>query len=67
MPEEVVASDSPSGSVEKWPGDIMGPDYHSESVVTNPLKIEGATITVSDRPGLGVDVDWAAVERLKMP
>jgi muconate cycloisomerase len=54
-------------NVEKWPGDIMGPDYHSESVVANRLKIDGSTITVSDRPGLGVDADWAAVERLKMP
>ena len=56
-----------SMNVEKWPGDIMGPDYHSESVVANRLKIDGSTITVSDRPGLGVDADWAAVERLKMP
>lgn len=57
----------PNMQVEKWPGDIMGPDYHSESIVKNPLKIDGATITVSDRPGLGVEVDWAAVERLAMP
>ena len=53
--------------IEKWPGDIMGPDYHTESIAKNPLKIEGATISITDQPGLGVDVDWSSVERLAMP
>lgn len=48
--------------VEKYPGDIMGPDYHSVRIVKDPLAIDGPTIAVSDRPGLGVDVDWALVE-----
>lgn len=50
--------------IEKWPGDIMGPDYHTRSVVKQPLVIDGATITVSDAPGLGVEADWAAIEQL---
>ncbi|MHC4875877.1 MAG: mandelate racemase/muconate lactonizing enzyme family protein [Planctomycetota bacterium] len=49
--------------IERFPGDIMGPDYHEVRVVKEPLVIDGPTITVSDRPGLGVDVDWEVVER----
>lgn len=49
--------------VERFPGDIMGPDYHTARIVKDPLVIDGATITLSDRPGLGVDVDWGVVER----
>jgi L-alanine-DL-glutamate epimerase-like enolase superfamily enzyme len=57
----VVAS--PNIMVEEYPGDIMGPDYHEVRIAREPLVIDGATITVSDRPGLGIDVDWSAVER----
>jgi len=48
--------------VEKYPGDIMGPDYHAFSVVKEPLEIRGPVISITDRPGLGVDVDWKLVE-----
>jgi L-alanine-DL-glutamate epimerase-like enolase superfamily enzyme len=49
-------------NVEKYPGDIMGPDYHAVSVVKEPLEIRGPLISITDRPGLGVDVDWKTVE-----
>jgi muconate cycloisomerase len=49
-------------NVEKYPGDIMGPDYHSVSVVKEPLTIRGPLISITDRPGLGIEVDWQAVE-----
>jgi L-Ala-D/L-Glu epimerase len=49
-------------NVEKYPGDIMGPDYHAFSVVKEPLEIRGPVITIPDRPGLGVEVDWGVVE-----
>jgi L-Ala-D/L-Glu epimerase len=48
-------------NVEKYPGDIMGPDYHAVSVVKEPLEIRGPTIAISDRPGLGIEVDWQTV------
>lgn len=60
----VVAS--PNMNVETYPGDIMGPDYHEVRIAREPLVIDGATITVSDRAGLGIDVDWSVVERLAM-
>ncbi len=49
--------------VEQFPGDIMGPEYHTIRVATEPLPIKGAEITVSDRPGLGIDVDWSLLEQ----
>lgn len=52
--------------VDKYPGDIMGPDYHEVRIVKEPLVIEGPTITLSDRPGLGVEVDWELVEQYRM-
>jgi muconate cycloisomerase len=48
-------------NVEKYPGDIMGPDYHAVSVVKEPLEIRGSSIAISDRPGLGIEVDWQTV------
>ena len=47
--------------VEQFPGDILGPEYHEFSVVENPLKIQGPTITLNDAPGLGVNVNWDLV------
>lgn len=52
----------PNMNVEKYPGDIMGPDYHAFSVVRKPLDIRGPVITAPDGPGLGVEVDWKIVE-----
>lgn len=49
--------------IERYPGDIMGPDYHEIRIVKEPLTISGPTITVSDRAGLGVDIDWEIVEQ----
>ncbi len=57
----VVAS--PNMQVEQYPGDIMGPDYHEVRIACEPLTISGPHIELSDRPGLGVDVDWGVVER----
>jgi muconate cycloisomerase len=49
-------------NVETYPGDILGPDYHEFPIVREPLEIRGPLISISDRPGLGVEVDWKVVE-----
>ncbi|HEV3023652.1 MAG TPA: enolase C-terminal domain-like protein [Pirellulales bacterium] len=49
--------------VEKYPGDILGPDYHEFSIARQPIRIEGPLTTVPDRPGLGVEVDWDLVRK----
>lgn len=57
----------PNMQVEKYPGDILGPDYHAFPVVTNPLAINGPTISITDRPGLGIDVDWKLAAKHRVP
>ncbi|QDU93324.1 mandelate racemase/muconate lactonizing enzyme family protein [Lignipirellula cremea] len=52
--------------VEAYPGDMLGPAYHQAGVARNPLKIEGPQVTISDRPGLGVDVDWEQIKKLSV-
>ena len=52
----------PNMQVETYPGDILGPDYHEARVATNPISVNGPVIETPTGPGLGVEVDWAAVE-----
>ncbi len=49
-------------TINKLPGDCLGPSYHARSIATNPIQIDGPFVTLSDRPGLGIDVDWDCVE-----
>jgi muconate cycloisomerase len=48
--------------VEKFPGDMLGPAYHEFSIAKVPLDIRGPMTTISNLPGLGVDVDWQKVK-----
>ena len=52
---------TPNMQVEQWPGDIHGPAYYEVRLVKEPLSIKGPITTISDRPGLGVEVDWELV------
>ena len=49
--------------VEKYPGDLLGADYHEVSIAKNRVSIEGPITTISDAPGLGVEVDWQVVRQ----
>ncbi|MBI5761602.1 MAG: muconate cycloisomerase [Planctomycetales bacterium] len=51
----------PNMQVEKIPGDMLGPVYHEFRIVKNPIDINGPIVTITNRPGLGVDVDWDVV------
>ncbi len=55
----------PNMQVEKYPGDMLGADYHELRLVREPVLIEGPLTTISDRPGLGVDVDWDLVRSVR--
>ena len=59
MGHVVVALDNMK--VETYPGDALGPVYHEFSIAKEPLKIEGPLVSVPDRPGLGIEVDWGTV------
>ena len=61
MAHFIVAT--PNMQVETYPGDLLGPDYHEVSIAKNPLKIVGPLTTLSQRSGLGVDVDLDVIER----
>jgi muconate cycloisomerase len=52
---------TPNLQVERFPGDIHGPAYYEFRIVKDPLRINGPVTTITDRPGLGVEVDWALV------
>jgi len=51
----------PNLQVERYPGDLLGPSYHAQPLVRNPLDIRGPLTTLGSGPGLGIDVDWDAV------
>lgn len=51
----------PNMQVEQYPGDALGPIYHEFGIAKNPLVIVGPNVTVPSGPGMGVEVDWAAV------
>lgn len=55
---------TPNLQVEQWPGDIHGPAYYEVRIVKEPLSIVGPLTTITDRPGLGVEVDWPLVREL---
>jgi muconate cycloisomerase len=59
MAHLIVAA--PNMQVERFPGDLLGPDYHAWSVVQDRLEIRGPLTTITNRPGLGVCVDWQRV------
>ena len=53
----------PNMKVEQYPGDMLGPEYHEFSIARQPLAIAGPAVTIPDRPGLGVAVDWDLVRK----
>jgi L-Ala-D/L-Glu epimerase / N-acetyl-D-glutamate racemase len=55
---------TPNLRVEDYPGDIHGPAYYEFRIVQEPLSIVGPVTTITDRPGLGVEVDWPLVREL---
>jgi muconate cycloisomerase len=52
--------------VEQWPGDIHGPVYYEARLVKEPLAIDGPVTRITNRPGLGVEVDWGLVKALRV-
>jgi muconate cycloisomerase len=64
MAHLVVAS--PNMQVEKYPGDMLGADYHEVRIAKRPLAIEGPITTISDAPGLGIEVDWQRVRECRL-
>ena len=45
------------------PSDIVGNFLREDDLIVEPIRIEGGYAYVPDRPGLGVELDEAAVNR----
>jgi muconate cycloisomerase len=58
---------TPEVAAERYHGDILGPLYHEVSIARNPVRIEAGLAHCPTGPGLGVDLDWETVERLRPP
>ena len=63
-----VASRSPSPQAQDapWPTLVeydVGQNPLRESLLKQPLVAQGGLLRVPDAPGLGIELDWAAVER----
>src|SRR5262245_47699283 len=49
-----------------YPSDIIGPLYHSEDILQQPLKIERGYAFIPDKPGLGVELDEEKLKRFRV-
>ncbi len=45
-----------------WPGDIFGRLIRSHDLLKNPLRIEPPYAFLPDGPGLGIELDEAAIK-----
>jgi muconate cycloisomerase len=51
---------------EAFPCDIIGPFYYEADILKEPLSLGASRATPGDRPGLGVELDEALVERYRV-
>jgi muconate cycloisomerase len=49
-----------------YPCDIIGPFYYEDDVLCEPLSLASGRAVPTDRPGLGVDLDEAKVEKYRV-
>jgi L-alanine-DL-glutamate epimerase-like enolase superfamily enzyme len=61
-----LALSTSSFEPETYPCDIIGPLFYEDDVLTNPLPICGGSAQMHDRPGLGVELDEAKVEKYRV-
>jgi L-alanine-DL-glutamate epimerase-like enolase superfamily enzyme len=55
-----------SVTAESLPCDIIGPFFYQDDIVREPLPITAGEARGNDRPGLGVELDEAKVERYRV-
>lgn len=51
---------------DNYPCDIIGPFYYVEDILREPLSLHSGRAVPNDRPGLGVELDEAKVERYRV-
>ena len=60
-----LAVSTPNIRSEQYPADILGPLYHLDRVVKEPMKIGNGFAEMSEGTGLGVALDEEKIERLR--
>jgi muconate cycloisomerase len=61
-----VALSTPGINAETFPCDIIGPLFYEDDILAEPLAIASGTARIHDRPGLGVELDDAKVEKYRV-
>jgi muconate cycloisomerase len=51
---------------DQYPCDIIGPLFYEDDIVAEPLPIQPGQARAHDRPGLGVELDDAKIERYRV-
>lgn len=61
-----VAAAFPEVDTDSFPADTIGPFYHDTDLLTQPLDLGPPYAKIPEGPGLGVELDEAAVERFRV-
>jgi L-alanine-DL-glutamate epimerase-like enolase superfamily enzyme len=61
-----LALSTPSFDAETYPCDIIGPLFYEDDVLSEALPIHGGSAQAHDRPGLGVELDPAKLEKYRV-
>jgi muconate cycloisomerase len=51
---------------DEYPCDIIGPHYYEDDILREPLSLAAGRAVPTNRPGLGVDLDDAKVEKYRV-
>ncbi|HLX00534.1 MAG TPA: muconate/chloromuconate family cycloisomerase [Trinickia sp.] len=49
----------------KWGTELFGPLLLTEEILTEPLRYENFSLALPDGPGLGIELDWERIGRLR--
>ncbi len=49
----------------RWPA-VNCHNLHEHQIVQRPLEVKGGMVRVPETPGLGIEIDWDAVERFRI-
>jgi muconate cycloisomerase len=61
-----VAAAFPEVDCETFPADTIGPFYHDGEIITQPLNLGPPAAEIPTGPGLGVELDEAALNRFRV-
>jgi L-alanine-DL-glutamate epimerase-like enolase superfamily enzyme len=61
-----LAAVVPSIESERYPADILGPHYHENDLLAEPLALEFSGARVPAGPGLGVTLDEEQLRRYRV-